>query len=180
MAEEPEVRVHRGAPTKAAKRLAEFPTPTAVITHRGCKMVLRFADVNDLAGEGELQSVELRPADGSLDPAAVRWFVPHFALYLAYARAAMRIWGSEEGTTEERRDAFRRSAEPLREIGGPGRGLPDEFYRRIADNYRDLVAEGEPHPIKALAQIHNVTISGASRWVSGARQRGYLPEKEKR
>ena len=51
------------------------------------------------------------------------------------------------------------------------------FYRTIATTYESLVAEGEPHPVKALSENNHVTISAASRWVNEARQRGYLPEK---
>jgi hypothetical protein len=44
--------------------------------------------------------------------------------------------------------------------------------------YEALVADGEKHPVKTLAEKHNVTISAASHWLREARRRGLLPEKE--
>ncbi len=176
--EEPDVRVIRGGVGTAEDR-ANYPTPTAVITHRGCQLVIRFADANDTAGAGALWKVEVLPEGETLEARDVRQFVPQFNFYLAYARAAMRILGSMEGSPEERWEEYARSIEPLRQLGGPGRSLPDGFYRRIADNYRDLIADGEKHPVKALAEAHHVTIGAASRWIKGARDRQYLPAKEK-
>jgi hypothetical protein len=154
----------------------EFPDgpPTAVVTHRGCQLVLRFAP-EDFRGEGQLQELRLLPGSKQLGPRHLRQFAPQAELYLAYARSAMRIFGPE-GTVESRRENFRGAADALRQIGGPGRGLSDQFYRTIAKNYAALVAEGEPHPIKALKEIHHVTISAASRWVKEARRRGYITE----
>jgi len=40
------------------------------------------------------------------------------------------------------------------------------------------VSEGEAHPVKALGEIHHVTISAASRWVKEARRRGYVANPE--
>jgi hypothetical protein len=52
--------------------------------------------------------------------------------------------------------------------------IPPDFYWVIAANYRALVAGGEPHPVKALAAQHHVTISAASRWLKEARRRGLV------
>ena len=100
-------------------------------------------------------------------------FAPEAEQYLAFARSAMRIFGPE-GTPEEREENFRAAADVLRHIAGPGRGLSDGFYRVIASSYKALVAEGEPHPGKALGEKHHVTISAASRWLTEARRRGPL------
>ena len=49
--------------------------------------------------------------------------------------------------------------EALRQIGRPGRGLSDDFYRLVAQQYKALVAEGEKYPVKALAEAQPVHIS---------------------
>jgi len=174
MVEEPQVSVFRGG-VGTPRDKAEFPTPAVVITHHGCKLVIRFAGKDDVSGEGPLSRVELLPDGKTLELSALRQFIPRAAEYLNYARAAMQTLGPPEaGTIEERWARFNRAAEPLRKASGQRRGLSDGFYRGIAEEYRKLVAEGERHPVKALSQIHNVTLSAASRWVSGARDRGFL------
>ena len=95
-------------------------------------------------------------------------------LYFAYARKAMRSMSSKHGTFEERQKAFEGAARALRQAGGPGRGYVDEFYETIGDQYRALVEEGHPHPVKAIGERNHVTISGASRWIKEARRRGFL------
>jgi hypothetical protein len=171
--EEPQVSVYPGGLD------GEFPDgpPTVVVAHRGCRLVLRFA-AGDAHGEGNVQELRLLPDTSKLEARVLRRFAPNAELYLAYARAAMR-WLEPTDTPQERIDKherFARAAQPLRDIGGPGRGLRDAFYANIAEQYRALVAEGEPHPIKTLGAIHHVTISAASRWVKGARDRGYIKE----
>jgi len=156
----------------------EFPDgpPTVAVTHRGCLLVLRFAP-GDFGGEGHVQELRLLPGAETLGPRVLRGFAPQAELYLAFARAAMRVFGPE-GTPETRRDDLRGAAQALREIAGPGKGLSDEFYRTIAMQYTALVAGGEPHPVKALGASHHVTISAASRWIKGARDRDFLPKQE--
>jgi transposase-like protein len=44
----------------------------------------------------------------------------------------------------------------------------------IAAEYRRHVDEGDPAPVSAIAGSHQVTVSAASRWVKGARERGLL------
>ena len=155
----------------------EFPDgpPSVVVDHRGCRLILRFAD-GDLLGEGDVQELRLLPGKTKLRPKALRQFAPDAELYLAYARHAMRILEPKK-TAEERQEKwerFRDAAEALRQIAGPGRGLPPEFYRTIATQYQALVDEGEPHPIKALGEKNHVTISAASRWVKEARRRDLI------
>jgi hypothetical protein len=152
----------------------EFPEgpPTAVLKHRGCELVLRFAP-GDFRGEGDLQELRLLPATEALRPRLLRQFAPEAEDYLAFARAAMRIFGPE-GTPEARTEKLREAADVLRARGGPGRGLSDEFYKVIATSYTALLAEGEPHPVKALGEKHHVTISAASRWLTEARRRGLI------
>jgi hypothetical protein len=154
----------------------EFPNgpPTVVVAHLGFELVLRFAP-GDFTGEGELRELRLLPQTEELRLGALLQFVPHAKEYLGHARAAMRILGPE-GTPEERWENFRSSAQALREIAGPGRGLSDRFYREIAENYIALEGQGERHPVKAISKIHHVTISAASRWIKEARRRGYIEE----
>jgi hypothetical protein len=175
--DEPQVKVH-------PKGLEdEFPKgpPTAVITYRGCRLILRFAE-GDFTGEGDVQELRVLPDTKKLELRVLRQFAPDAELYLAYARSAMRILKPED-TAEKRRakwERFNDAAEALREIAGPGRGLKPEFYKSIAEEYRALVDGGEPHPVKALGEKHHVTISAASRWVKEARRRGYLPTDQKK
>ena len=148
----------------------EFPNgpPTAVLSYRGCRLILRFAP-GDLRGEGPVQELRLLPDTETLEPRVLRRFAPQAEMYLQYARAAMRILGPQD-TAAQRWEGFRDAAQALRELAGPGRGLSDEFYRTIAREYEALVAEGEPHPVKTISEKHHVTISAASRWVKGARR----------
>jgi hypothetical protein len=128
---------------------------------RGCKLLFFFAD---FAAEGSVLEIRLLPDNGELTAAALSKLIPQAPLYTRYARASIK---------HERGEAAEQAA-ALREIGTTRRGLPDEFYRLIASNYRTLVAENEPHPVKALSALHSVTISAASRWISEARRRGHI------
>jgi hypothetical protein len=150
--------------------------PTVVVTHGGCRIMLRFAP-GDFFGEGPIQELRVLPeTEGPLKLGALLRFAPKAETYLAYARSAMRLLALE-GTPESNWENFRRAGEALREISGPGRGLSREFYRMIAENYEALVDEGEPHPIKALSKIHHVSIGASSRWVSEAKRRRLIPKK---
>lgn len=154
--------------------------PTAVVTHRGYRLELRFAD-GDNFGEGNVQEIRVLPDGEELTPRVLRRLAPDSDTYLAFARSAMRIFGDPaEMTPQERWERFRASTDALRALGGPGRGYPPEFYARISTTYRAIVDGGEPHPVKALAEKHHVTISAASRWIKETRRRGLLPEKEAR
>jgi hypothetical protein len=159
----------------------EFPEgpPTVVIKHRGFRFVLRFAE-GDFFGKGELQKLELLPDEQDLKPRALRRFAPDAEVYVQYARAQMRLFGSEDepvDTPEIRIQRIRDSADALRKLAGPGRSQRGEFLRRIVQERQALLEGGERHPVKALAENHNVTISAASHWLREARVRGFLPEK---
>ena len=181
MNEEPEVEVYahglRGETTRGGPP-GEAPA-TAVIKHDGVKVILRFAP-GDLYGEGDVREVWIRPDVEPLEPRVLRRIAPAAELYLAFARSSMRLLAppDEEGkfNVEERWATMRASADALRELGRTRRGLSDRFYETIADQYATLIAEGERHPVKRLAAIHHVTISAASRWVTGARARGYVSD----
>jgi len=56
--------------------------------------------------------------------------------------------------------------------------LSVDFIKLVAQQYEALVAEGDPHPIKSLGELYHVTPSPASRWISRARDLGYLPPKK--
>ena len=86
-------------------------------------------------------------------------------------------WFDPDDDPATKRARLRDSAEALRALSGPGRGLTDEFYKRIGETYNALVAEGEPHPVKALSEIHHGTISAGSRWIKEARRRGFIAPK---
>ena len=152
----------------------EFPDgpPTAVVTHRGLKLVLRFGE-GDVAGGGAVQELWLQPDTQPLEAGALR-LMPSSAIYFRHARAAMALLGSREGSPEQRQQHFRDTLKPFRNAAGPGRELSDAFYRLLGEQHKALVAEGELRPVTALAEIHGVTISAASRWLKEARRRGYI------
>jgi hypothetical protein len=168
VADEPQVKVFpRGIDD-------EFPhgPPTAVITDRGCRLLLRFAP-GDFTGEGPVEELRVLPGAQPLEPRVLRRFAPQADVYVAYARAAMRVL-KPDATSEENWERLRGAADALRAIGGPGRGHSDAFYRQIATQYDALVSEGEPHPIKTIGEINHATISASSRWVKEARRRGHI------
>ena len=156
----------------------EYPDgpPTAMIVHRGGRLLLRFAD-GDIRGEGDVQELRVLPDNAAtLKPRVLRHFAPQAELYVKYARTAMRIFGPE-GSPETRREQFRSAAEALRRGTGPGRGLTRRFYENIAKEYAALVDEGEPHPVKTLSENHDVKISAGSRWIKEARRLKLIPPK---
>jgi hypothetical protein len=155
----------------------EFGPPTVVITHRGFKLVLRFAE-GDFMGEGLVEKIELLPDTEELKLGVLRRLAPDAELYLAYARYAMRIFGPE-GTPEGRITQLRDSAEALRALAKPSRRLSNGFYKTIALEYNALIDGGEKSPVTALAEKHGVVISAASHWLREARARKLLPEKKK-
>jgi hypothetical protein len=139
--------------------------PRVVVSMKtyGCELLLFF---DDLGRDGPLRELRLLPDSAELEPRVLSQFAPKGPLYLQYARATM--------TDDD--DNWRGSLEALREVGTTSRGLGDEFYRRIARQYAAIVAEGEPHPIKALGKMNHVVISTASRWVKEARRRNHIRE----
>jgi hypothetical protein len=137
-----------------------------VIEERGCALILRF---RGRERDAPLKEIRLVPGKGTkLDLAKAREFVPRLDRYLAVGRAAL-AWDHE---------GVRAAATVLRQDGRPGRGLSPDFIRLIAQQYEARVAEGDKHPIKTLADMYHVTPSPASRWVTRARDLGYLPPKE--
>lgn len=56
--------------------------------------------------------------------------------------------------------------------------LDAEWFRMIAAEYRGLVDGGVPSPITMISKSHSVSISAASRWVSRARQLGFLDSED--
>jgi hypothetical protein len=184
MQDEPQAKVFpRGLANEDVYENFPDGPPTVVLTHRGCHFVFRFAK-DDLAGESGVRKLEVVSAEGdTLDPKALRRFAPQVELYLAYVRAGMRMHGGgpldeadPETDLRRRHEDIREAAKALRDVGGPGRGLSDEFYRLISRHYAELVGAGEPHPVKALGQAHHVTTSAASRWLTAARAKGLLEE----
>jgi hypothetical protein len=136
---------------------------SVTIKDHGCQLVLFF---DDPGRQGPLRELRVVPDTGELDPGVLRKFASNAALYVQYARAAMN--NDDE--------AWRRYIRALRESGTTRRGLGEDFYKRIAAAYDALIAEGEPHPVKALAEQQPVDISTASRWIKEARRRGYIKE----
>lgn len=106
-------------------------------------------------------------AEGALDPRSFARLARTLPMYVDYARAEIEWKHGDRG----------RALEALRtEAGKSRRGLPDKFYREIAGRYEKLVADGNPHPIKTIADDTPVHKSAASRWVKEARRRGYISE----
>lgn len=140
--------------------------PSIVITERGCELELLFAKRQR---NSPLREIRLLP-DGKkhLDPLKAREFIPRIESYLAVARA-MLDWEFAEA---------REGAELLRQVSRPGRGHSDDFFRLVSIEFEQLVEAGERAPVKAIAKKHSVEISAASRWLTEARRRGYLPPKE--
>jgi hypothetical protein len=137
-------------------------TRTSVsIKSHGCELVLFF---DDPGRQGPLRELRLLPDSAELKPRVMRQFASQSPLYVQYARAAMT----------ENDDDWRGSLQALRELGATRRGLGDEFYKLVAQTYRALVAAGEPHPVKALAEMQPVDISTASRWIKEARRRDLI------
>lgn len=166
---ETEVRVPHAA-TKTRKGTTIDDPRTSVAMHEQCATITLFFDPEKaLAGTAPLLEVRLSPAaGGTFEP----WkLMPQVPLYLRYARASL---------THQDGDAMA-ALRALRQVTSTRRGLSDDFLRLVAQTYESLVAEGEPSPVKTLAELQQVTISATSRWISAARARGFLPtEKDKR
>ena len=139
------------------------PRTSVTMNDRGCELVLFFADAGR---QGPVLELRLLPGADELAPHVLRRFLPQAPLYVRYARAVM---------TEQHED-WLATSRALRDLGSTRRGLSDDFYRLIAGNYRALLAEGERYPVKALSEMHHVTISASSRWIKEARRRGLIEE----
>ena len=139
------------------------PRVSVAMQTDGAELVLFFEPERAWTGDAELLEIRLTPPEsGRFEP----WrLMPQIPGHLQYARATL---AHREGDI---RDALR----ALRENNSPRRGLDPDFLRFVAEQYKTLVAEGEPYPIKALAEMQFADKSTASRWVSAARKQGFLP-----
>ncbi len=137
------------------------PRTSVEIQDENAKVTL-FFDPDDTT---KLLEVRLTPTDsGRYSPANLVPRLPRLALYA-------------RGLVEHKGGVAAVALAALRESGKARRGLPDSALKMIVTDYRGLVAAGEPHPIKALASLHSVHTSTASRWISTARARGLLEKK---
>jgi hypothetical protein len=150
------------------KRHVEVHDPrlSVSIVESGAVLTLFFPAETGWTGEAEPLEIKITPHEGA-DPFEPWRLMPRLPLYLSYARASLA----------HRENDIHAAMQALRALGSSRRGLGDEFYRLIAQSYEALVAEGEQHPVKALAKMQPVDISTASRWIKEARRRGYLDEK---
>ena len=133
---------------------------------QGATLRLFFDPDSAWTGEAPLLEVRLEPpAAGKFEP----WqLMPQLPLYLQYAQASLA----------HKQHDVTAAIRALRQVNSTRRGLSDDFLWLVAKSYDALTAEGEPHPTKALARLHFVDKSTASRWVTAARARGYLPASE--
>lgn len=143
------------------------PSPTSVtMQEQGCALTLLFDPERAFAGDAELLEIRLTPpTHGRFQPWRV---MPSLPRYTQYARASLR----------DDADDAAGALQELRKVSPGRRGLPDDFLRLVAQIYESLIAEGEPYPVKTLAGMQSVTPSAASRWITAARDRGFLPTKE--
>ena len=157
------------------------------IQEDGCEIVLRF---NDWSGEGDVMALEINPrrteatltetdankvkrASERIDPSVVRRVGRNYATYVEYARSLI----------QHNREKTRESLTALGKTGKTRRGLSLDFLSGVADEYRDLVANHEPYPVKALAEMHHVVISRsvpAARGRAGRARRREPPRCEDR
>jgi hypothetical protein len=120
----------------------------------------------DLSGAGDILEVQVLPDTDPVSPQAMQRIGTRFSLYAQYARAAMQ-WD---------RDNVRTTLATLRAFGKTSRGLPHDHYVQVAQVYNALIAEGAPHPVKALGEALYTDISNASRWKKEAVRRGLLSD----
>jgi hypothetical protein len=141
---------------------------SVAVQDQGATLTLFFPAETGLSGEADPVEVRITPpASGKFEP----WrLLPQMPLYAAHARALLAY------DTRGRWAALL----ALQEANAPGRGLSDGFLRMVAEAYRALVAEGERYPVKAMAASQHRDKSTVSRWISAARQRGFLEAKEDR
>ena len=119
--------------------------------------------------EGPLLEVRILPDTKELAPRTLREFLPKASQYVRYARAVL---------TNDK-DVWRSSAQALRQVGATRRAAwARTSIASSRKTTRPGIAEGEPYPVKALADMHQVGISTASRWVKGARDAKLIPPKE--
>jgi hypothetical protein len=117
-----------------------------------------------MSGEGEVLEVRVLPDVRAIAPQVMTRLGTRFSLYAQYARAAL-TWETESA---------RSALAALRKLGRTSRGLSPDHYVHVARVFNAIVAEGEPHPVKALAQYFHTDISNASRWVKECRRRDLI------
>jgi hypothetical protein len=147
------------------RRTTHDPRVSVAMQEEGATLTLFFEPDTALSGDAPpLLEIRLTPTvGGEFEP----WrLLPNLPLHLQYARASL-AW---------KRDDANAALRTLRERSFTRRGLSDSHLRYVAEIYKSLLAEGERHPVKALAAAQHVVISTASRWVTAARARGYLAE----
>ena len=142
------------------------PRVSVAMQEEGATLTLFFAAETAWSGDAPLLEVRLTPtAGGNFEP----WrLMPNIPLHLQYARARLA----------RKQNNVAAAMRALRQVSSTRRGLSDDFLRLVAQAYESLVAEGEPYPVKALAATHQADKSTASRWVTAARARGFLPASE--
>lgn len=144
--------------------LAEVPghqTSQRVVIYESCA-VLTLIFGKEGGHEAKLSEIRLEPPGiGQFEPWHLTSRIP-FLIQRARAELA-----ANQG------DPFS-AIRALRQVTWTKRGFPDSFLRLVASAYGVLVADGEPHPVKALAKSQPVDVSTASRWLKAARARGFL------
>jgi hypothetical protein len=143
------------------------PRISVAVQERGATLTLFFDTDSAFTGEAPLLEIRLEPP-ASGQPFEPWRLMPRLPLYLQYARASLA----------HKNDDATGALRALRQITAAGRGLSDDFLRLVAESYKALVAEGEPYPVKALAEMQPVDKSTASRWIKEARARGFIADRE--
>jgi hypothetical protein len=139
------------------------PRHSVAMQEEGATVTLFFEpDGAFWSGDGQLLEIRLLPSSGGeFEP----WrLLPNLPLYLRYARARA-AWKHGDAAAALR---------ALRQVSSTRRGFSDDYLRIVTELYELLVTEGEKYPIKTLAKTQQVDVSTASRWVSAARNRGFL------
>jgi hypothetical protein len=151
---------------------------------RGERVSVRFKP----SGQGRLDPVELRVDGPLLDSNALR------RLPLAFMETfANTVWRGElqdlldiapEGDLHDRNYMPPQFSEPgsirrsivrkTARLKIPAGTKPDSFYRQVAKTYSHL-ARGSNRPAVELAEVNDVPVTTAHRWVKEARRRGFLP-----
>jgi hypothetical protein len=151
---------------------------------RGERISVRFKP----SGQGRLDPVELRVDGPLLDSNTLR------RLPLAFMETfANTVWRTDlqdmldvapEGDLHDRNYMPPQFSEPgsirrsivrkTARLKIPDGAKPDSFYRQVAKTYSHL-ARGSNRPAAELAEVNDVPVTTAHRWVKEARRRGFLP-----
>jgi hypothetical protein len=151
---------------------------------RGERISVRFKP----SGQGRLDPVELRVDGPLLDSNTLR------RLPLAFMETfANTVWRTDlqdmldvapEGDLHDRNYMPPQFSEPgsirrsivrkTARLKIPDGAKPDSFYRQVAKTYSHL-ARGSNRPAADLAEVNDVPVTTAHRWVKEARRRGFLP-----